>query len=488
MAMAARTASAQIPTDTAGHWKLDETSGTTAADSSGKGNSGVVSGAVWTTAGRLNGALAFDGVDDHVTVAAPTVDLKPSSAFAISAWVKYSATDTSGGDVASMGDSYALRVQPTGDVKTFFYNGTTWNASTSSGVNTKNGSWHHLVGQYTGSSLQVYIDGTLNHQAAFSGAIAYTLGPSFLLGQNGNGDSTHNFNGTIDQVRVYGRALSAAEIAALAAEAPAGATTFRVMTWNVHKCRRTDGPTDCNLIADSIKTIGADVALLSAVHNASDAAAIKTRLGGTWDYFFAIVGTEGQAVFSKYPVSGGDSHNVVIAGSESQTIVKATVTIGGRALTFFVVDQDDVSASVRLTQAQSFSGWANGFAEPRFVGGDFNEESGNAMTQWLDDTKARYFDDWVVGTPDILYTGNNGRTRRSRLDHILSSKDATGVAVGQTKVWDLRIAGTTCSQVVTLLCKPENGECTNGCDSSFVDDQQVRPSDHIPLSVDFTVQ
>jgi len=283
--------------------------------------------------------------------------------------------------------------------------------------------------------------------------------------------------------------LTTAEIGALAGEAPPAATTFRVMTWNVHKCRRTDNVVDCNRIADWIKTIGADVALLSAVHNASDAAAIKARLGGTWDYFFAIAGTEGQAIFSKYPVSGGDSDPVVISGSESQVIVKATVTINGHALNFFAIDEDDQSASVRLQQATAFSGWAAGFPQPRFVGGDFNEESGDAMTQWLDDAKARYFDDWVVGAPDVLYSGNStGRTRRSRLDHILSSKDASGVAAGQTQVWDARDGTTTCSQVVSLLCKPENGECTSGCDSPFVDDQKVRPTDHIPLSVDFTVQ
>jgi hypothetical protein len=55
-------------------------------------------------------------------------------------------------------------------------------------------------------------------QLAASGTMAYTLGPSFFIGQHGNGNTTHNFNGAIDQVRVYGRALSAAEISQLAAE------------------------------------------------------------------------------------------------------------------------------------------------------------------------------------------------------------------------------------------------------------------------------
>jgi endonuclease/exonuclease/phosphatase family metal-dependent hydrolase len=484
-AVAASRAAAQIPTDTAAHWTLDEMTGTIAGDTSGNGNDGTLTnGPIWT-AGKINGALLFDGIDDNVTVAVPAPSLRPAGTYAISAWVRYTATDTSGGDVATMGDSYALRVQPTGDVKTYFYNGTTWNAVISTGVNTKDGAWHHLVGQYTGSSVQVYVDGVLKNQAAFTGSIVYTLGSSFFLGQHGNGGVHHNFNGTIDQVRVYGRALTAAEISALAAEAPAGSVTFKVLTWNSHKCRRTDNVVDCNRIADWILSTGTDVALLSAVHTATDAAAIKARLGGTWDYFFDIAGTEGQAIFSRYPIGDSASNPVFVSGSENQIIVKATVTIGGRAVNFFAIDQDDLSASVRLTQATAFSNWAAGFPEPRFIGGDFNEESGSAMTQWL--STALYNDDWVIGSPETLYSGNTtGRTRRSRLDHVLSSQGASGIVVGEAKVWDARDFSTSCSQVVSLLCKPPT-ECSNACDSSFVDDHNVRPTDHIPLTVIITL-
>ena len=48
------------------------------------------------------------------------------------------------------------------------------------------------------------------------------------------------------------------------------------------------------------------------------------------------------------------------------------------------------------------------------------------------------------------------------------------MTAGEARVWDARDATTTCSQVVVLLCKPENNECTNACDSSFVDDPKGR--------------
>jgi hypothetical protein len=204
-------------TSVAGHWAFDEGTGTVAGDDSGNGNNGTVSGATWTT-GIINGALAFNGVSSNVKVAAPTGALKPASAFAVSAWVKYTTTDTSGGEVVSMGDSYGLRVKPTGDVSAFFYDGAAWQTLTTSSAGTNNGVWRHLVGQYTGTGLEIYVDGALVGQLTVSGTMAYTLGPSFFIGQHGNGNTNHNFNGAIDQVRVYGRALSATEISQLFAE------------------------------------------------------------------------------------------------------------------------------------------------------------------------------------------------------------------------------------------------------------------------------
>ena len=55
------------PDDALGWWAFDDGAGSTAADGSGHGNTATVAGATWTT-GRFGGALAFDGVNDHVVV------------------------------------------------------------------------------------------------------------------------------------------------------------------------------------------------------------------------------------------------------------------------------------------------------------------------------------------------------------------------------------------------------------------------------------
>jgi endonuclease/exonuclease/phosphatase family metal-dependent hydrolase len=266
---------------------------------------------------------------------------------------------------------------------------------------------------------------------------------------------------------------------------PVEPSSLRVLTWNIQKCRRTDYVVDCNRIADWIRQTQADVALLSAVHTEDHAKAIRARLGGTWGVYYARAGTEGQAILSRYPLSGRMTRTVAISGYESQVILKGTVTVNGRAVNFFAIDQDHRSASVRYQQAVAFSDWASGFPEPRIVGGDFNEQTGTGMTYWL--STRRYDNGWDAASSRTGYSGNTtGRTRRSRLDHILRSKGAAGVRLGQARVWDARDFGTSCGSVQALLCR--SGECTSGCNSPYVDDRNVRPSDHIPLTVVFHLE
>ena len=74
-----------------GYWKLDESSGVTAADSSGNGNDGTLHGnPVWQTSGGwFDGALDFDGRGDYVRVDRPVgFDFAPNS-FSISAWIEW---------------------------------------------------------------------------------------------------------------------------------------------------------------------------------------------------------------------------------------------------------------------------------------------------------------------------------------------------------------------------------------------------------------
>ena len=84
--------STPVPTGLVGAWGLNEGAGTTATDSSGSGNNGVLSGAgvTWDPAGKFGRALAFNGSSGNVTIP-HTSSLSFSSSYTLEAWVKPSA-------------------------------------------------------------------------------------------------------------------------------------------------------------------------------------------------------------------------------------------------------------------------------------------------------------------------------------------------------------------------------------------------------------
>jgi hypothetical protein len=76
------------------------------------------------------------------------------------------------------------------------------------------GQFHHVAGTYDGSTFKLYVDGVLERQAALSRTIPYSASEPWTIGSEAAGGSPRTFNGVIDQVGLYDRALSATEIAA----------------------------------------------------------------------------------------------------------------------------------------------------------------------------------------------------------------------------------------------------------------------------------
>ncbi len=220
---AAYTVSAPAVSGLVGYWKFDEASGTLAADSSGLGDTGTLSGTS-RAAGVSGNAVSLDGTGGYVLVPG-TASLMPASTVSVTAWANTSTTPARGGEVASMGDSYSLRVLADGNVLFFIYNGTTWVTVQTTGVNVKDGRWHHLAGVKSAGQLQVYVDGALKAVYGTTDAISYSLGNGLYVGKHGNGSSLDDFNGYIDEVRVYDRGLSASEVQAVYASITPPAVT-----------------------------------------------------------------------------------------------------------------------------------------------------------------------------------------------------------------------------------------------------------------------
>ena len=189
-------------------------SGSAVSDTSGNNNHGTVTGATFTSNSKFGlSALSFDGVNDWVTVAdAATLDLR--TGMTLEAWVNPSST-LSGWRTVLMkeiagGLAYSLYAndnvpQPAGYVQI----GGDQSVAGLGGLPLN--TWTHLAVTYDGTALRFYVNGALARTRTLGGTIAISGRP---LRIGGNAIWGEYFSGLIDEVRVYNRALSPAEIQA----------------------------------------------------------------------------------------------------------------------------------------------------------------------------------------------------------------------------------------------------------------------------------
>ncbi|MCH8998255.1 MAG: GTPase ObgE, partial [Proteobacteria bacterium] len=206
-----------------GHWTLDDGSGLTATDSSGSGHDGaLINGPTWSS-GRIAGGLSFDGGDDYVDL--PAAALDGLSDVTVTLWLRTTKTGQQAlvsGAHGSNTNEFLLLLWSATSVG--FFTG----ENTGSRVNwtvpsLADGAWHHLaiVRDAAGNEATLYMDGlALGTQATTLSALNIDPG-GFILGQEqdavGGGFSVAQaLDGSLDDVRLYNRTLSAAEVATLA--------------------------------------------------------------------------------------------------------------------------------------------------------------------------------------------------------------------------------------------------------------------------------
>jgi hypothetical protein len=208
------------PTDIAelygfvGHWKLDETSGITAADSSGLGRNGLVVGtASWVPAAVDNGLE----VNGSTRMEVNSLLGKPKNV-SLAAWARLTAADSGGAEVVSLGDYLAIRLNDSATTsRAFFYNGTTWVSASASQSFTGTG-WHHFAAVFNDdlNYFKFYVDGAEVASTSTTASISYTgLGTKTVVAAHGNAGTTWDMTGKVDDVRVYSRALCPTEVQAL---------------------------------------------------------------------------------------------------------------------------------------------------------------------------------------------------------------------------------------------------------------------------------
>lgn len=189
---------------------FDEPSGD-AADTSGLGHVGTISGAV-RVAGVRGTGLQFDGLNDWVTVPdAPSLDL--TTGMTVEAWVKPAALTNWMTVVLKEspgGLAYGLYANDDAARPAGYLNAGAGDVAVAGAPQLPADAWTHVALTYDGTTMRLYVDGAEVAVRAQTGGIITTTG-AFRIG--GNASWGEYFTGVIDEVRVYNRALSAAEIA-----------------------------------------------------------------------------------------------------------------------------------------------------------------------------------------------------------------------------------------------------------------------------------
>jgi hypothetical protein len=225
--------SGDINTGLAGWWKFDDgssgTTPTTAADSSGNGNTGTTQHSpVWTSSGKIGNALTFNGTSNYVSV--PSATSLNLSQFTIASWVTLASSTGANNyvmekDKGSADYNYEFYYDSSNQLYCDFNTGSrsvsyNWTPSTNT--------WYHLARTYDGAYLRIYINGAQVATASASGTLD-TSSNALIIGKN-DLYGTSTWNGSMDDVRLYNRALSASDVLTLynttatACASPAGYT------------------------------------------------------------------------------------------------------------------------------------------------------------------------------------------------------------------------------------------------------------------------
>ncbi|MCL5282667.1 MAG: LamG domain-containing protein, partial [Planctomycetes bacterium] len=200
------------PLGLVGYWTFDEGQGVTAFDSSGNGLDGTLKGNPKWVSGQLGGALDFDGSDDYVEIPDDPL-LAITTEITIAAWTNMRATASDEMAIVSKGGwaandlPYELTETRGGVIFWQFYNDA--GRDSCSPNSPPAGEWHHIAATYDGASFQCYVDGALAEEWAYAGKMPVNTA-AVNIGRRSRGGTF--FNGLIDDVAIYNRALTVDEI------------------------------------------------------------------------------------------------------------------------------------------------------------------------------------------------------------------------------------------------------------------------------------
>ncbi|KKU57248.1 MAG: hemagglutination activity domain protein [Parcubacteria group bacterium GW2011_GWA2_47_12] len=214
-----------------GMWTFDgnDMSGNTAIDRSGNGNNGTLTNGPKKAIGKIGQALNFDGVNDEVNIPDnDTIDFNTNANFTISFWVKIPSSnqpDTSNSDneIIEKWDQvdsrypYVIRFNNhTAGANSNTLSVARYDGTNNPGITTtkkyNDANWHFFVFQKAGSTLYLYADRDSPQTATDTTTGVTTNTSKLYFARRGHVTNDNFFRGSLDEVRIYNRALSAEEI------------------------------------------------------------------------------------------------------------------------------------------------------------------------------------------------------------------------------------------------------------------------------------
>ncbi|TAL48239.1 LamG domain-containing protein, partial [archaeon] len=213
-----------LETGLVGYWKFGEVSGTTTNDSSGNANSGTLGNATggaqptWITNSscKFGSCLNFDGIYSFVNIS-NSPSLSVTDALTISAWIRTNdAVNSNTERIVQKGGGtsmYDFFIQETNKLRTILTLDT-GQANIFGNTALSANTWYHVVTTFSNATglLKIYINGIEDVSTTVSGKITTNTNPLIIGAFRGLPTDLQKFNGIIDDVRIYNRALSADEI------------------------------------------------------------------------------------------------------------------------------------------------------------------------------------------------------------------------------------------------------------------------------------
>ena len=394
------------PANLVGWWPGDGNANDIASVNNGTLQGGATAGAI----GEVGPAFSFNGTNSYVQIP-DAAALKPTN-LTVEAWVKFTSLDSVGSGGSPAGQQYIVFKQNTrsgnfegyylakerrtgGDVFVFTVSSSTGaSAEADSTAAIVTNAWYHIAGVRGPSTVQIYVNGALAGSASVGFAQDYGTLPLYF-GTSGQSYWDHKFNGLLDEVSLYNRALTAAEISSIYTAGANG------------KCKASVAPTIVTQPSNQVLVVGG-----SAVFSVT--AAGTAPLGYQWykDAFkltnSATVNgaTNAGLALSNLQLTDIGNYSVVVSNN------LGTITSAPASLNTGVPPANDNFASAQAISGASGSVTGNNANATKQTGEPNHAGNAGGSSVWYNwtapSTSPVTFDTCLSGFDTLLavYTGN----------------------------------------------------------------------------------